>query len=1414
MAHGIFGEIAAIASAAAMALAGLAVAMPANATSATGGNGRMLPDINWVEWGNAGDQITGPKITWTSPVEMGTGHWLSTRCALAPAGDPSTAMSASLPIQAYRTGVYSGDALAQMYYEGGSGYANKMTAGLANVNNEETVSFSFSCAAYLIDSGASPTLDGSTVTSSFQPVPLQGLVFADAESNNWTRHQQEYIKATPSGGSPTWRLLDSYRTPGCNTNSIAELNGNTLRFRSDGPQCANWGGTGPSSVMFLQGSTGAQVTLRGGGVTAVALGSIIASDFGDAPVSYGAAGSLFQPSWQGGALGTDISGSPYIFPDPNDPDISMLGGTAFNLSAARDNASTNPNNVANFSQPTPRLGDHEDSEAEPHFSSGANWDDAHGDIGPDGHVINDEDGIAIPSDTKAINVTPDSTIYQLTVNCHGTGDVRGWIDWNHDGTFSPTQATFGGVNTNAEASNQVACSPSSNTATLNWQVPDDAQNQISANGNPSYLRLRITSDRGSNMMPTGLAGGDGEVEDYKADVHVPTLSVLTNIVGGRKDGTDQFDMIAQSLSSSASELTMTTSGNENGIQTAQIEPQSTFPGNQFEISSSLASGSASNPADYGQTVKCVDANNNDAPVNVDSSGVLTIPNNYDANVQCTFREKAFPDPALTMITVVHNRHGGTQAAQDFGFTAANTDNNPSHVYTFRNSAGGDSHVVVDGSYTVTPSALPHGYKQDGDITYVNDDTGVPVPMVDGKPQFSSNEHIIGTRVVEDLPSQLTLKTVVDNSEGGSARPSDFNFSVTLDGRDPVDRTVFNEGAQQTIDAGKYTIKGADLPAGYAQDGEISYTDNTTGNMITPVNEQIIIPNGDSVTGVRTVRSKPAKIEMITHIVGNGNATVADFPITITPTSGPARSLPDSTKVDVPASTYRITTDHSREPGYKVSRDLSCVVNDSDDVTITDFKATLPNDQSLVCEQTVAPQTDETLTFETNVSGNGDAKPSDFDVTITPSAGGGPSQTYQQGTAQVPSTTDFTVSGTSKPDYEQVGDIVYYLNTDTARAHPLTLAQAQQSLRNGLSVTGVRTVKGHRPKVTAKIDRDYRYGGTAAGDGSKVTLVPASGSGIDLTADQAKFVTSGTYSVRQLLNAGYKQSDLTVKLADGTPVAVNAANGTFAVSQDADVVVMLKNVDEPAELSFSRTDPNGNTLLSGSEWRLDGPDAQSLDVPDCTAETCTGPDRDPAAGKFEVTGLKWGKWTITETKAPVGYQLSPPFALTLGSGQDADGLSPFVAFHEGKPPVGPSHSGNSGSNGNSGNNSNSGGSGNSGANGGNTGNGSNGANGNTGNSSNGANNANGTNTNGTGVSNGGSGANAANGTNANANGANAANGTNATDNANPSNAAKGNGVLSASGSTVTLVAVTVVATLLLGLALSAAVRRYSHRQDNA
>lgn len=67
------------------------------------------------------------------------------------------------------------------------------------------------------------------------------------------------------------------------------------------------------------------------------------------------------------------------------------------------------------------------------------------------------------------------------------------------------------------------------------------------------------------------------------------------------------------------------------------------------------------------------------------------------------------------------------------------------------------------------------------------------------------------------------------------------------------------------------------------------------------------------------------------------------------------------------------------------------------------------------------------------------------------------------------------------------------------------------------------------------------------------------------------------------------------------------------------------------VSWRKTDTENNPL-AGSSWTLAGPDGQSRTITD-NGEG----DEDPTAGSFRVTGLDMGAYTLTESRAPSGFQ---------------------------------------------------------------------------------------------------------------------------------------------------------------------------------
>lgn len=117
-------------------------------------------------------------------------------------------------------------------------------------------------------------------------------------------------------------------------------------------------------------------------------------------------------------------------------------------------------------------------------------------------------------------------------------------------------------------------------------------------------------------------------------------------------------------------------------------------------------------------------------------------------------------------------------------------------------------------------------------------------------------------------------------------------------------------------------------------------------------------------------------------------------------------------------------------------------------------------------------------------------------------------------------------------------------------------------------------------------------------------------------------------------AGYRKTDRVGKgtIGSGTDTsALNVDLGAFENSQD------------PGSISWTKVDEDGQTLLGGSSWILEGPGVPNgTEILDCVTEAGCGDgqyvDQDPVSGQFRVTGLQWGRYSITEKSAPKGYQV--------------------------------------------------------------------------------------------------------------------------------------------------------------------------------
>lgn len=146
--------------------------------------------------------------------------------------------------------------------------------------------------------------------------------------------------------------------------------------------------------------------------------------------------------------------------------------------------------------------------------------------------------------------------------------------------------------------------------------------------------------------------------------------------------------------------------------------------------------------------------------------------------------------------------------------------------------------------------------------------------------------------------------------------------------------------------------------------------------------------------------------------------------------------------------------------------------------------------------------------------------------------------------------------------------------------------------------------------------------------------------------QKRYVATGSYVISEDLLAGYTQAGITCQ--GGTL----AADGkTVSVAAGANVTCTITNQDQAGSVTWKKSDESGRAL-AGSVWTLTGPGGATREITDCvaaSAASCTGADKDPAAGAFNLAGLDMGDYTLVEKSAPAGYVLdTTPHRFTLTS----------------------------------------------------------------------------------------------------------------------------------------------------------------------
>ena len=755
----IVGVAALVVSTSALTLTTLgATEQPAEARPATGGVGRFGGAIDWVEWGTASQPLPNTGFTGTTTRSIG-GQQLTVSCST------SNIVTSAGVLEAYRPGTWTGDALDDMYNIGGTGGANQLVNALSNRTFGATVAFDYTCAA---------TLDGA-------PVPLAGLVFADAEQNLGP----EYVAATAPAGS-TFRVIDRFRN--CGQSVLANLStANRLQLTTTG-NCQ----TGPAAVAFIEGATSARVDMRGARKSAVALGVVIAVDHGDAPESYGDAAHLVSYSFTGGEVPVGVA--------------TRVSDPAFTLGTA--------------AAPR-RLGGTVDPDGEPQYSADATGDDA---LGSDGFgPADDEDGLLSPASVTGVVGAP----YAVSVDCRSAGDaLAGWIDWNGDGDFLDA----------GERSQTSTCAAGGEPTVVTWPaIPGDVVGQPV--GTTTVLRLRTALDPSGIAQPTGLARS-GEVEDHAVTLDVgPGVEVVKQLPD-RADPADQFRVSLQT-GTGTPVADATTAGTATSATTG---PRIVDDGVAYQVTESIVAGPRT-LASYDTSIACTDANTGTPVAVTGSRPTWTLPPlPADARVVCTITNDGY-DPAISLEKTATLADADGDGLADVGetisyaFVVTNTGDVPVTAVTVDDPSAGrvtcspttlpvggtsvcravDDHVVTQadvdaGSITNTATAGAAG--PDGNaVTSTPDSTEV---LADQSPSLTVEKSAaLNDRDGDDLADvgeTVSYSFVVTNT--GTTTLTDVGVTDDLAGPVTCAQTTLAPGRSTTCRADTaYVVTEADLYAG-------------------------------------------------------------------------------------------------------------------------------------------------------------------------------------------------------------------------------------------------------------------------------------------------------------------------------------------------------------------------------------------------------------------------------------------------------------------------------------------------------------------------------------------------------------------------------------------------------------------------
>jgi hypothetical protein len=464
------------------------------------------------------------------------------------------------------------------------------------------------------------------------------------------------------------------------------------------------------------------------------------------------------------------------------------------------------------------------------------------------------------------------------------------------------------------------------------------------------------------------------------------------------------------------------------------------------------------------------------------------------NVTCTFSNEQ-QAAQLTLVKTVVNDNGGSATEANF------------QAYIDGNAVPWSAaQTLSPGSYTASESTLA-GYTASawgGDCA------------ADGSVTLAAGESKTCTITNDDQQAYVIVEKVVNNDNGGTAAPDDFN--LTLDGS-PV-----SSGMQVAVNPGTYTA-GETLLSGYSFDGFSGDCDS---------NGDVTVALGESKTCTLTNSDQQATITVVKVVTNDngGSAAPNDFNLTLE-----GNAVSSGVAVLVDPGTY--TAGETLLSGYTFEGfSGDCDANGDTTVALGESKTcTLTNNDN---QATIT-----VVKVVTNDNG-GSAAPNDFNLTLEGNAvGSGVAVPVDPGTYTAGETllSGYTFEGFSG-DCDANGD------TTVALGESKTCTLTNND--NQATITVVKVVTNDN-------------GGSAAPNDFNLTL-----EGNPVSSGVAVPVNPGTYTAGETLLSGYTFEGFSGDCD---------ANGDTTVTLGESKTCTLTNNDIQPKLTLIKTviNNNGGTL---------------------------------------------------------------------------------------------------------------------------------------------------------------------------------------------------------------------------------------------